>query len=707
MSETLTVFVWFAATLGHFLLSARIQRRALQPLPLFDEQAFATIVLGIGSLSVALHLAALTAGLSLTSGLVALSGWHLLLWRINRSSRRSAMPAATVRVRGVAEALALTIVTGIGFTWIDVASESARIAGTDAAHYHVPFAVNLALGASPFDLPATPHPYPMAASLLHAWFIVPLGDPLIVDLGMCLPFLLLISALNWIFRLCTGQSGLAWASWIGLVLFSTPLFRSSSLVSADLWFASAFLALAAVLLSIYARRTSLLRAIILGSLSLGLLLGTKTMGSVAAGLLIALYGLLELIRQIVTRDRMRWSWSRAAAIGALAVALVCSAGGVWLVRNWRHYGSPIAPAGVALFGVEIFAGEAFQPSTHLSVLSDLEKDDSYDLSDRANHYARSWIGRWFAPALWLVIVVPVDLAVAWLRRRDPAPLHARALAWLMTAAIGGVLGWLLVGAPWTSLEWTDGMSLRYALPVIALLPLVALVALFPLSWRWYESTEPASLLQGALAAISLLAFASALDPEARRAVHVPSISIVWLGVAAAALLTLGWTSAHRAGRPHAGAVLVLTVLLAGAWAPQIVRRAERERRSAIRREVLDQSRFSQSTRGGTDARGAYYLTLADERAAGRRCPERRFFVLTRFDEPLALQSDRYTNQVFYAARDLARTGRAGPLGPCDYVVTNRSVTETIKGVALVDALASGSAVVEIGEAGSFVVLRRQ
>jgi hypothetical protein len=79
-------------------------------------------------------------------------------------------------------------------------------------------------------------------------------------------------------------------------------------------------------------------------------------------------------------------------------------------------------------------------------------------------------------------------------------------------------------------------------------------------------------------------------------------------------------------------------------------------------------------------------------------------VVTRFDEPYALQSPALQNQVFYAARDVALAARAGPMGPCDYAITSRPVMATDKGAALVSALSARAPMREIAEARPFVLL---
>ena len=392
---TLAVFLWLTATVGHFLLTSRFVRRVLPSDASFDETAFATVLGGVGTLSVVFHVLAASTGLNLTSGLVTLLCLHVLIWTLTPSAVPDVRSAArSSRSLAVAETLAAAALAGILFTWIDIASQSSAVVGTDAAHYHVPVAVNLARGANLFGLPATAHFYPMASSLLEAWFMLPVTGPLIVDLAMCLPFLLLAASMNWIFRLTTGESGLGWATWVVVAVFSAPLFRLSSLVSADLWFASAFVALIAVLTSVWARRTWRVSDVALSGLALGLLTGTKTTGSAAAALLLGTYLVVVIIRTVVFRDRRRLWPSPRFASALVGTTLMVAAGGIWLVRNWQQFGSPIAPWGLTIFGVSVFSGDSPQPTTYLSVLGDLQTDPTYDLAKRLSRFVRIWIGEW-------------------------------------------------------------------------------------------------------------------------------------------------------------------------------------------------------------------------------------------------------------------------------------------------------------------------
>jgi len=131
--------------------------------------------------------------------------------------------------------------------------------------------------------------------MLAAWFLVPVGDSLLLDLVMVLRFLLTVASLGWMFRLVTGESGLAWCSWLTLAVFSTPLFHHASLMSADLLFGATFLALTAQLLAMTlgARRSN--ADILLIGLATGLLIGAKTTGLLAAPFVLGLAAAAFLI----------------------------------------------------------------------------------------------------------------------------------------------------------------------------------------------------------------------------------------------------------------------------------------------------------------------------------------------------------------------------------------------------------------------------
>lgn len=696
------IWLWLVATAGHFVLTVRWSGRlSAGDTVSADERILAVVLGGVGTLSLVLHAVAITAGLGLGSGLAGLAVWHACVAIALRTRREAAGPRRLPSPRlQLIEALAVAWLAGITISWIVMAPDTAVVAGTDAAHYHVPVAVNLALGASPFDLPATQHLYPMAGSMVAAWFIVPTHDALVVDLAMCLPFLLLAASLNGLFRAVTGLTGLGWATWLSAALFATPIFRTSALVSADLWFAASFVATTAVMAEARAAGGWSRRRLVLLALALGLLVGSKTTGALAAALLAAAYLVLALPGVLRSRG---WRWpdhwaGRLAAAAGLGV-LGVGTGGVWLVRNWIHFGSPLAPTGISLFGFQIFPGEIWQATSYLSVMGDLQRDASYELTARATYFVDRWFGPWF---LWVVVpglVVPFDLALAAWRGRTEAPFRARLLAIALAIGAGVPLIWILVSAPWTSLEWTQGLALRYALPVGALLPWLSLLALFPLAWRWgaYETGPAARALNVAVMAGALFLFRASLSPDAPGHVPVPWLS-AQAGLAGLLLGTLAAFPTIR--RSHAGAVAALSLcaIAGGFWAVSAARQSDAWK-------IAGEARRS-SDAGAESLVGALYrAALTYEREAGRGCPARRFLGLTRIDAPLDLQPAAYRNLVFYAGRDLASAQRAAPLSPCDYIVTTRALMGTDRGIALMAALTGGLPAQQIADTGRFLLFR--
>src|SRR5688572_4053904 len=269
------------------------------------------MVASIGTLSIALHLVSSTIGLTIARVLLVLLAGHAVTWYVARSGSQGRERAidlgletqAELRVTRALEAAAIVAIAAIVIQWTLLALTTAEVSGSDASHYHVPNAVNLALGASPFDLPPTSHLYPMGSSMLAAWFILPVQTTLLTDLVMVLPFLLLVSAAGWMFRQLTSLSGLAWSTWLMLALFGTPLLRAASLMSADLLFAAAAMAFAAALLAPLVRRQLTTSDVWLIALSLGLLLGSKITGIVVAGLL----GVPATLTFAVLKFRRQWT----------------------------------------------------------------------------------------------------------------------------------------------------------------------------------------------------------------------------------------------------------------------------------------------------------------------------------------------------------------------------------------------------------------
>ena len=274
-------------TLGHcVLVTACLRRFNRSRLRDFDEYAYFAVLFAFGSTQSVLHLLALTVGIGYWSGLAAFGAIDAILavWLLRTRRCSAGMPP-----RGGHGALALgdlprlvipgvVAVVALSLQWYSVTAVSLRVAGTDAAHYHVPHAVNFAHGANLFGFVATPHLYPMGTSIWAAWLLQPLPGPALLDLTTFPSTLLLLVSIGLLFRAAIGESGVLWAPWLTLWILSAPLVRLSLLPSADMFYTAAFLAVFVQCFIIWRSRT--VRSMDLWGFGVasGLLLSTKTTG---------------------------------------------------------------------------------------------------------------------------------------------------------------------------------------------------------------------------------------------------------------------------------------------------------------------------------------------------------------------------------------------------------------------------------------------
>ena len=707
--------LWLAATIAHFGLTV-FWVHAFGPRRMDrDDLVFHSAVFGLGSLQAILHTVAFSVGLSLGRGLAGIAVVHLaaavvlvirhLLAPVAPEDRGERPTVIAFETRALSAAGGV-VLAALAIQWALAAASSLRVTGADAAHYHVPYAVNIALGANPFGLPATPHLYPMGTSVLAAWFILPFRDPLLVDLANLLPFLLAWCAVLRIVRDTTDQSGAAWGPWCALVMFSPPLFRHSLLMSADLFYVAAFLAVNALLLKAAVRlRLGRLDAMSL-ALAAGMLASTKVTGGFSLVVLGGVYGAAILVRTVLGRRRFEHGGVSTPIVGVAALLAVAS-GGVWLVRNWWNYGSPLAPSGLEVFGFEVFPGETYGAAKYyLSVLKDVRDLPDYSLASRTWHWVGVWLGGW-VPVSSLLAALPMAAAgVAWARdRKVGRALSARVVFAGASAVVIGAHLALLAGVPWSSLEWTYGFSLRYALPCAALFWLVAWASGLPVF------IQPRRLRWGA--AFVLVVVSIAWYSGHQGVPEVPTEeALARLTPAGVALGLAVWALGYGAARLRrravawtAAAVVVATAVAAySAYATRSDARLVRSAQADLDRVVACSTCDGV---GVSDYRRAYLGLLNDERARGVRCPGRRVFVTSRWDFPLDLQSPRFENQVFdvhgssFMARLLERA-RPGT-EPCDYVIATRAAIDTTTGVALVNMLKARGRLTLAAAAGPFVV----
>ncbi|MGE3517855.1 MAG: hypothetical protein AB7J63_02795, partial [Vicinamibacterales bacterium] len=295
LGRSLVIAAFWVLTLTPILVAAAwLLRRTGTRMPSWDDDAFDVTLFGLGHLFVVLHVLVFSVGLSLggvAAGLiatyVAAVAWVRLTGRAGNSPEEP-MPAPSPERRiSLADVVGASLALALLLQWIWQASATADVAGTDAAHYHLPHAVNFLRGIRPTAALATPHLYPMSTSVWAAWFMLPFSGPLLVDLATLPALVLLVTSSGLIFRIICGRSGLSWVPWLMLVAFSGFLPRLSLLMSADLSYAAATLAVTAAALRLWRDGSFTPRTVVAMGLAAGWLLGTKSTG----GLSLAAIGL--------------------------------------------------------------------------------------------------------------------------------------------------------------------------------------------------------------------------------------------------------------------------------------------------------------------------------------------------------------------------------------------------------------------------------
>lgn len=656
--------VFVAATALPYLLAGWIVRRwdGVSPAPP-DRRRFEALLLGTAGLAGLLHALLFAGVLSIPAVAAAGAAVSLFCWWKLRA-RADAAANARADVNGSLDAwmrrlstLAVIAVCGVWLAW----SVSSRdVAGTDAAHYHIPHAVNYALGASPWGPMPTRHGYPMGASVLFAWFILPFGDAFVADAAMVFWYLLLVAALASLFNSLTGLDGWTWVPWPIMFLFGLPLIGASASPSADLPYAASFLAVAAQLAWMVGRGARSWRDWTVLGAALGLLIGTKTPGVYSAAALLFFAGVAYLVvrRRCPGHEGMPWP---------AALAIVCGVGfltgGVWLARNVWLFGRPV---------------EMYSDRYYLSVMEDVRTIYGGDWLYAAWR-AGVKIGRLLEPRF-----LACGVATAWLVvesaylvvRRRAAPLSSVRLWFvgLMTAC-AALHAAGLVGAPWTSLEWTDGGSLRYLLPFWILYAFLAFVGLFSLLIPWYRVAGLRAagwLLMAAWAVWRGLALAQpgGLNPGAGPSVAFAATGLLLAGMAAPAALDRFRSRFRSRAALAAGAVLALLAVAGVTWS--LTARHAALFAQAAQEESEAERAWMTGRASDTEAHHQVFLEVREhEISSAKDCLSRRFFVASRFDLPLALQPAAFTSVVFdsrEAGGILPLIRRRPPAGVCDYAV---------------------------------------
>ncbi|MFO8057188.1 MAG: hypothetical protein R6V10_07840 [bacterium] len=323
------------------------------------------------------------------------------------------------------EGISLFLVAGY-FIWFGFKGILFPPTGVDDLEYHLPFmAKSLQTGGLlPFLTPYTgPIYYPQTIEAGYLWLVLPIHDDFLLNLGN-LPFHLLLA-------LSARQMLREWGVKRNYAALAMPFLLYSAIVSKQAWVAHVDVPLAALflfacLMLLRYEKESRKPELVLFGLAAGLLMGTKYSALGYCGLLIAGGFGLELL--------LRRGMRSAVYLVLASVALMLAAGGYWYLRNLVITGTPLYPAGISLFGIELFPEGSF-----------FFKKDLSQTTLISTFAHRPWAVERLADGLvtgvmfWTVIALPVALLAPFEKRirtlpgRPPVPKSVyvmTALTWL-------------------------------------------------------------------------------------------------------------------------------------------------------------------------------------------------------------------------------------------------------------------------------------
>jgi len=218
--------------------------------------------------------------------------------------------------------------------------------GWDSLNYHFTFPVewlksgNLNTPIVIFDDPS-PTYYPLNGSLFYLWLILPFKSVFLADLGQVPFFAIALISVYSIAR----KSGLNKAnSFYSAVLFALipNFFKQLQIGYVDVMVCALFLACVNYLLAL--RKDFSLQNVLVYSLSLGLLIGTKTTALPFSVLLIIPFVL------------MYFKNYRKLSLGLVFLLCTLFFGGFSYLRNFIETGNPLYPLDFSLLDINIFKG---------------------------------------------------------------------------------------------------------------------------------------------------------------------------------------------------------------------------------------------------------------------------------------------------------------------------------------------------------------
>jgi hypothetical protein len=218
--------------------------------------------------------------------------------------------------------------------------------GWDSLNYHFTFPVewlkhgNLSTPITVFDDPS-PSYYPLNGSLYYLWLMLPLRNVFLADLGQVPFFVLAFMALYSISKKIGLNKELSFYA-ASLFILIPNFFKQLQIAYVDVMVAGLFLASLNSLLLLSGSFT--LRNLLFYGLSMGLLIGTKTIALPYSILLLAPFLYLVLKN------------TKKAYFCLFLILIIFVLGGFSYTRNFLDTGNPLYPLDFNLLGKNIFKG---------------------------------------------------------------------------------------------------------------------------------------------------------------------------------------------------------------------------------------------------------------------------------------------------------------------------------------------------------------
>ena len=238
----------------------------------------------------------------------------------------------------------------LGFTLVKIAINLVNPPfGWDNLNYHFTFPVEWLKHGNldnPISISGDPGVsyYPINASLFFLWFILPLKNVFIADLGQ-IPFFLI--AFLAVYALAKKMSISREYSFFSAALFTLipNYFKQTKIAYVDVMVAALLLVALNYLLLLYKEKS--LKNSLLFSIALGLVLGTKTTAIPLAMLL-----LIPFSRFCFTKVKIK----KSLFFLITAVSFIVAIGGFGYIRNFIQTNNPFYPLNFKLFNRVIFKG---------------------------------------------------------------------------------------------------------------------------------------------------------------------------------------------------------------------------------------------------------------------------------------------------------------------------------------------------------------